>query len=173
MATRNSLQQNLYLHFYSRLQTHLHGVVKINIPLLIKSHTLPWLLSGDSPNKVDTCNFTADYNIFKHLYVLIKIWQLMHEFRWWKYRYSEGIQVFPRCTCHLNIKPKNNCLVVLHNFFWVGTGRFCFVLFCFFGLFFCFFDLFFKSKPKLHWIIASYPPNKDSNRFILPIYFFI
>ena len=42
------------------------------------------------------------------------------------------------------VRPKkNNCLVVLHNFFGVGVGG---------GFFFLFF--FFKSKSNLHGIIA-------------------
>ena len=65
--------------------------------------------------------------------------------------------------CQLWFKaPQNNCLVVLHNFFWVGAGGWIFL-----------FIYFFKSKSKLHWIIASSPPNENSNRSILPIYFFI
>ena len=60
--------------------------------------------------------------------------------------------------CHSLRPKKNNCLVVLHNFFWEGAG----------GKIFFFFRFFFKSKSKLHRIIASISPNKGSNQSTLP-----
>ena len=60
------------------------------------------------------------------------------------------------------IRPKKNCLVVLHNFFWEGTGGQIFI-----------FIFFFKSKSKLHRIIASISPNKSGNKSTLPKYIFI
>ena len=59
----------------------------------------------------------------------------------------------------MNVRPKqNNCLVVLHNFFRVSAGRRIFFLRIFF----------FKSKSKLHIIIASISPNKGANKSTLP-----
>ena len=50
----------------------------------------------------------------------------------------------------LKVRPKkNNCLVVLHNFFWEGAGRHFFFL---------------KSKSKLHGIIASISLNKGASK---------
>ena len=64
---------------------------------------------------------------------------------------------------YLKLRPKtNNCLVVLHNFFWEGAGGWIF-----FKIFF------FKSKSKLHGIIASISPNKGANKSTLSKNIFI
>ena len=66
-------------------------------------------------------------------------------------------------NCRLRVNqapPKNNCLVVLHNFFWVGAGGRIFKIFRFFS---------FKPKSTLHRIIASLSPNEGANKSTSPI----
>ena len=53
-------------------------------------------------------------------------------------------------------KTKNNCLVVLQNFFGVGVGRQIFFL-----------KIFFKSESKPYVIIVSLSPNEGANKSTL------